>query len=81
MIVLRCLMSVGISCRIKITILSLENAQNLIVIEPLSNVVDEFFRLSNGTAFTGRFGSFIDPASKAFSGPAIYLASAGGVMI
>ena len=43
-------MSVGISWGIKITILSLENARNLIVIELLSNVVDGFFQPGNGAA-------------------------------
>ena len=50
MVILRCFVSVGISWGIKITILSLENARNLIVIELLSNVVDGFFQPGNGAA-------------------------------
>jgi len=81
MVVLRCFVSVGISWGIKITILSIENAQNLIVIELLSNVVDRFFRLSSGAAFAGCFDPFNDLSLQSRLRPCHESGFGWGVMI
>ena len=80
MVVLCCLTSVGIICRIKITILSLENTQNLIVIviELLSNVVDRFFRPSNGAASQAVSALLSNQPPKPYSAlPSIWLRLGG----
>ena len=81
MIVLRCFVPVSISWGIKITIPSIENAQNPIVIELLSNVVDEFFRSDNRAAFTACFDPFIDLSLQSLFRPCHLSGFGWGVMI